>query len=315
MKMLQVIFPAFQGKSSSVKLFLIQRLIASSDNTETLRDLGLDRGRISLASGRMSDIRPTAAPGDDTETFVFTVPPRDESELLDEEQADESVISAEGDVLYEAPEEEILGDLDEMDEDEVDNIAMQDPDATSSLEAADPETSILDTTLHEGDMRSAAKPKAARKKRMKLSKHGIEYPSLPAGVVKKLATSYARMAGNSKAKISKDTLDAIMQASDWFFEQVSGDLGAYAKHAGRKTIDESDIVTLMGRFVLPSPLIYIDHHLICIHRQRQTNATTTPFSLAQKHLPRELLQDLRMVPPSKLRKGKQLQRVEEEAEE
>jgi histone H3/H4 len=209
--------------------------------------LGLDRGRISLASGRTSDIRPTAAPGDDTETFVFTVPPRDATDMLDEEPADESLVRVDDEALYEAPDEEILDEMDEMDEDEVDNIGIQDPDATSSPQAADLETSLLDTTLQEGDMTSAVKPKAARKKRMKLSKHGIEYPSLPAGVVKKLATSYARMAGNSKAKISKDTLDAIMQASDWFFEQVSGDLGAYAKHAGRKTIDESDIVTLMGR--------------------------------------------------------------------
>jgi len=228
-----------------------------SDNTETLRDLGLDRGRISLASGRTSDIRPTGAPGDDTETFVFTVPPRDVSEMFDEDQPEDSLTRAEDEVLYEAPDQDVLEGMEEVDDDEIDNISVQEPDATSSLEAAYPETSLLDTTLHESDMRSAVKPKTARKKTMKLSKHGIEYPSLPAGVVKKLATSYARMAGNSKAKISKDTLDAIMQASDWFFEQVSEDLGAYAKHAGRKTIDESDIVTLMGRLVIPSPSLYI----------------------------------------------------------
>lgn len=51
-----------------------------------------------------------------------------------------------------------------------------------------------------------------------------------------------------------------------------------------------------------------------MYRQRQTNATTTPFSLAQKYLPRELLQELRMVPPSKLKKGRQLDRVDEEQE-
>jgi histone H3/H4 len=33
---------------------------------------------------------------------------------------------------------------------------------------------------------------------------------------------------------------------------VSDDLGAYAKHAGRKTIEESDVVTLMKRYVFPS---------------------------------------------------------------
>jgi hypothetical protein len=31
---------------------------------------------------------------------------------------------------------------------------------------------------------------------------------------------------------------------------------------------------------------------------------TTPFVLAQKHLPRELLQDLRMVPPQKPKRRK-----------
>ena len=33
------------------------------------------------------------------------------------------------------------------------------------------------------------------------------------------------------------------------------------------------------------------------YRQRQTSASTTPFALAQRHLPRELLQELRMPAP------------------
>ncbi len=37
--------------------------------------------------------------------------------------------------------------------------------------------------------------------------------------------------------VTKEVLEAIMQASDWFFEQLSGDLGTYAKHACRRTID------------------------------------------------------------------------------
>lgn len=93
--------------------------------------------------------------------------------------------------------------------------------------------------------------KVPKKKKVKMSKHGIQYPSLPPGVVKKLATTYARAGGNGKAKIGKETLDAIMQASDWFFEQVSDDLGAYAQHAGRKTIDETDVITLMKRYAWP----------------------------------------------------------------
>ncbi|OTA87544.1 hypothetical protein M434DRAFT_60178, partial [Hypoxylon sp. CO27-5] len=113
----------------------------------------------------------------------------------------------------------------------------------------------------------------------KISRHGIEYPSLPQGVVKRLATTLAKTAGVGKAKISADVLGAIMQASDWFFEQLGDDLSAYARHAGRKTIDESDMMMLM-------------------RRQRQTSASTTPFALAQRYLPRELLQEMRMtVPP------------------
>jgi histone H3/H4 len=155
------------------------------------------------------------------------------------------------------------------------------------------DVSMQDETQLDSEIVNEQQRKVSRKKRVKVSKYGIQYPSLPAGVVKKLATTFARTAGNSKAKVNKDSLEAIMQASDWFFEQVSDDLGAYARHAGRKTIDESDIVTLMAR-------------------QRQTNATTTPFSLAQRHLPRELLQELRMVPPAKFQKGRHLERVVEE---
>lgn len=91
-------------------------------------------------------------------------------------------------------------------------------------------------------------PKGARQGRVmkpgkKISRHGIEYPSLPSNVVKRLAQRFA-----GKTKISPDTLNAIMQASDWFFEQLGDDLRAYANHAkGRTTINESDMLTLMRR--------------------------------------------------------------------
>ncbi|KAI1366634.1 centromere kinetochore component CENP-T-domain-containing protein [Xylaria arbuscula] len=135
-----------------------------------------------------------------------------------------------------------------------------------------------------------------RKKGKKISRYGIEYPSLPTNVVKRLATTCAKTAG-SKGKISPDTLDAIMQASEWFFEQLGDDLSAYAKHAGRKTIDESDMITLM-------------------RRQRQTNASTTPFALAQRYLPRELLQELRMpVPITSKAPRKKARRVDVEEED
>ncbi|KAJ5252375.1 hypothetical protein N7489_002785 [Penicillium chrysogenum] len=127
-----------------------------------------------------------------------------------------------------------------------------------------------------GGLRDEAIP--AQGKQKKMSRHGIPVPNLPAGVVKKLATRFARSGAGSKAKINKATLAAIEQASSWYFEQASQDLAAYSKHAGRKTIDESDVITLLKR-------------------QRHINNSTTVFSLAQKHLPKELQQDMRLAMP------------------
>ena len=230
--------------------------------TATLRDLGLDRGRISIASGgRDSDIRPVVFTGDDTEnTFVFTVPQRGVQEQQ-EEQLVEDLQQLSNRRSLEGPRESPQRDEDENgDWDEVDGIVIEDPEEVeedkdreslpSSPKRAGVKMSLDDTTVQDPEISVLEVQKAIKKKKIKVSKHGIQYPSLPAGVVKKLATTYARTSGKSKTKISKDTLDAIMQASDWFFEQVSDDLGAYAKHAGRKTIDESDVVTLMKRCVL-----------------------------------------------------------------
>ncbi|OKP11497.1 hypothetical protein PENSUB_2983 [Penicillium subrubescens] len=121
-----------------------------------------------------------------------------------------------------------------------------------------------------GGLRDEGLPTQGKGK--KLSRHGIPVPNLPAGVVKKLASQFARTGAGSKTKINKATLAAIEQASSWYFEQVSQDLAAYSKHAGRKTIDESDVTTLM-------------------------KSSTTVFSLAQKHLPKELQQDMRLAMP------------------
>lgn len=84
-------------------------------------------------------------------------------------------------------------------------------------------------------------------KQKKLSRHGIPIPNIPSGVVRKLATQFARSRAMSKTKINRDTLAAIEQATSWFFEQMSEDLAVYSKHAGRSTIDESDVMTLMRR--------------------------------------------------------------------
>jgi histone H3/H4 len=84
------------------------------------------------------------------------------------------------------------------------------------------------------------------RKELKVSRFGIEYPSMPPTVIKRLASTFSRTYGGS-GKLNKETIDSISQASDWFFEQISEDLSSYAEHAGRKTIEESDVITLMKR--------------------------------------------------------------------
>ena len=114
-------------------------------------------------------------------------------------------------------------------------------------DAEEPDDVVEMTT--EASARAGAKQRRP-KRGVKVSKHGIQYPSLPPAVVKRLAQTFAHTSGIGKSKISPDTLSVIMQASDWFFEQLGDDLQAYAKHAGRKTIDESDMLTLMKRYVV-----------------------------------------------------------------
>lgn len=92
-----------------------------------------------------------------------------------------------------------------------------------------------------------AEVRGSTKKTIKVSKYGMEYPSLPPTVVRRLAQNFAKASG-AKGKITADAMNTIMQASDWFFEQLGEDLQAYAKHASRKTIDESDVLTLMRRY-------------------------------------------------------------------
>jgi histone H3/H4 len=92
------------------------------------------------------------------------------------------------------------------------------------------------------------RPSITVQKKLHRSRFGIEYPSLQPAVVKKLAATFSKSYGGN-GKINKETLTALTEASDWFFEQASEDLVAYADHARRKRIEESDVITLMKRYV------------------------------------------------------------------
>lgn len=125
------------------------------------------------------------------------------------------------------------------------------PEAKSDVEEAPvnmtgvDESGIGETTVAQ----SAANRTTAKKRTIKMSRHGIAYPSLPPAVVKRLAQTFAKTSG-AKGKITPDALKAVMQASDWFFQQTSETLERYANHAHRKTIDESDMLTLLKKYEL-----------------------------------------------------------------
>ncbi|KAF2679447.1 hypothetical protein K458DRAFT_314351 [Lentithecium fluviatile CBS 122367] len=243
---------------------------------------------------------------DETEepTFRFTIPPRMQVPAQLEEDEEEETRNAVIERIVEDNEEDEAQAGAEIDlEDEMAPLAVDDGPTNfeitgwesepeleddADLQAYREEASAMDRSLQTQRNSSVApilqKRAGRQRKAMNVSRFGHEYPSLPAATVKTLATVFAKSQG-SKAKISKDTLAALVQTSDFFFEQMGEDLAAYAHHGGRRTIEESDVIALMKR-------------------TRQITSNSTAFSLAQKLLPRELLQQLRMDPLPKLRRQK-----------
>jgi histone H3/H4 len=179
---------------------------------------------------RISDVQ--GDPEQEDTTFVFSIPVRNQvrSPSPEMDQSEEEIEEQESEADEEEPPEE--EHLDEQPEElEVDEE--------------------LDETIEIQPQSVPAKakpiaPKAPRKKAVtKLSRNGTPYPSLPISVVRQMVGAVSKSRG--RKVISKDTLTTIMQATDLFFEQISDDLGAYSSHAGRKTIEESDVIALMRR--------------------------------------------------------------------
>ncbi|KAK7548407.1 centromere kinetochore component CENP-T-domain-containing protein [Phyllosticta citricarpa] len=285
---------AFGGDAGQDVLDEETRRFNDDNTTQELRNLLASRRR-----SRASDINiPEGEESDDEPTFRFAIPPARRSLLAnlnrapssredDIEEQDEAT-TAGADLLQDSEPEPILEQPDDDDQDEAPDSDADDPISTRLRQTSPPTAE------------QAAKKKRSRTKTLPVSRFGHEYPSLPRSVVKRLATSFARVHGGPAAKLGADTLNALSTATDWFFEQAGEDLASYASHAGRKTIEEADVVMLM-------------------RRQRKLSASSTPFSLAQKYLPRELLQNVRMpapraAPKRKPRKRK-LDTIAEEEEE
>ncbi|KAK9450933.1 centromere kinetochore component CENP-T-domain-containing protein [Limtongia smithiae] len=157
----------------------------------------------------------------------------------------------EGDEIVEYPDDPAYDYDNDIDE-EADNLPLG---STFQIENISIRTSI------------AKKPKftSTRKAKKPSSRDSI----LPSSLIKSLSKSMSTM------PISSDSLSAIIETSDAYMKQLSADLGAYAQHASRQTINESDALMLF-------------------RRQRQMKKIDTLIGLSQKYLPGELLGELKL---------------------
>jgi histone H3/H4 len=249
---------------------LDQTINDALDDDDTTTQLRALTGR---RDGRPSDVDlgVFGDEDDDTEepTFRFLIPERMRAPLREEPQEGQDD-EAQDDVP------QVIIDDDDDDED-VDRQGEENQDEiTTALEgedAIDPtgiqgwesdhdldndadlaqyreEVSAMDRSIEtQSPERAAGQQRNARRtKELRISQRGLEYPSFPPAPVKKLALGFMKSQG-SKAQLNKDALAALVKVTDDFFEQIGIDLAAYAQHGGRKVIEESDVITLMKRYV------------------------------------------------------------------
>ncbi|MCJ1326904.1 hypothetical protein MMC10_003570 [Thelotrema lepadinum] len=232
------------------------------DDTEDLRRLiARDQADLTQDEPLQADDRIPGAAFDDS-TFRFDIPLD-----LQGDEDEEPELAAEA--------EEVPSDAESASEAEETMGVLGDPEPSPPGSDAGIEEERITSTEN---IRRSVDKTTRKRKSLRESRYGIPIPNLPVGVVKSIAGSFMGSSSKKSRKFNKDAVAALVQASDWYFEQLGEDLAAYSKHGRRKTIDETDVVTLMKR-------------------QRLLSSTSTPFSLGQRFLPRELLQELRMAPP------------------
>ena len=134
--------------------------------------------------------------------------------------------------------------------------------------------SAQSTTRPLTEIEVAAPTRVPRRKKLKLTRKGNTVPALPSSLVKRVAIDSMTRIGKKKPVITRESLAALEQATEWFFEQVGEDLEAYSDHAKRKKrIDDTDVLTLMKR-------------------QRVIGRGQNLEDLVQEYLPNEVLVDL-----------------------
>ncbi|KAH8882676.1 hypothetical protein GQ53DRAFT_444330 [Thozetella sp. PMI_491] len=153
---------------------------------------------------------------------------------------DASVLEAAAEDLgmFDAPGLDDVGDEDEAGEEE----------AEGDMSDSDGDVEVV-RTFENDARRSEPLPGLAQKHGRKSKRHAL---AIPDKHVKKIAGRFMKRNGGN-IRFSRETLDRLGIMTDWFFERLGKSLEAYAGHAGRKTIRESDVHLVMKRYVIFYP--------------------------------------------------------------
>lgn len=153
--------------------------------------------------------------------------------------------------------------------------AAEDPSSMSLQQSPSPGPQSPDAITRQMTQIEAAGPsRGPRRKKLKLTHNGKTVPALPSSLVKRVAVDSMTRMGKKRPTINRESLAALEQATEWFFEQVGEDLEAYSNHAKRrKRVDNVDVLVLM-------------------RRQRVLGQGQSLEDLAQEYLSDEILLDL-----------------------
>ncbi|KAF9585639.1 MutS protein msh5 [Lunasporangiospora selenospora] len=165
---------------------------------------------------------------------------QDQQFLMEQEELDRALEGPDGTNLEHDQGQERRGEEQEEEEErEEDRLQQEEEEEAAGREGVqyfDDFPSELGI-MSNGNVLPTSQPEP--KKKTRKTKSGGAVPSMPTSLQKQLVHTFSR------ARVSREAMEAVLEGSHMFFEQVSDDLAAYAEHAGRRTIDESDVECLM----------------------------------------------------------------------
>ncbi|NXT29946.1 CENPT protein, partial [Syrrhaptes paradoxus] len=102
-------------------------------------------------------------------------------------------------------------------------------------------------------------------KKLGASQRKPREPQVPSSLINKIFSHYVKM------PVTRDAFRIVEKCTQRYFKQLSDDLEAYSKHAGRKTVEMADLEVLMRRQGLVTdkmPLhVLIERHLPLEYRK------------------------------------------------